>query len=99
MLADHLGQLEAVQLGHADIDQDDRHLRLQQIGQCLAGGGHRDEILVQLRQHDFVAQKLARLVVHQKDIDAFALFHGRAQRCNHMRSADSSCSVLTGLAR
>ncbi len=28
MLADHLGQLEAVQFGHADIDQDHRHVCL-----------------------------------------------------------------------
>ena len=42
MLADHLGQLEAVQLGHADIHQDDRDLRLEQIGQRFLGGRGRD---------------------------------------------------------
>ena len=48
MLADHLGQLEAVQFGHADIDQDDRDLGLEQIGQRFLGGGRRDQIFAQL---------------------------------------------------
>ena len=31
MLADHRGQLEPVEIGHADVDQHDRDLVLQQL--------------------------------------------------------------------
>ena len=69
MLADHLGQLEAVQLRHADIDQDDRDIGLEQIGQRLLGRGGRDQIFAQLLQHHLIAEQLAGLIIHQQDID------------------------------
>ena len=31
VLANHRGELEAVELGHADVDQHDRHFRLEQM--------------------------------------------------------------------
>ena len=50
-----------------------------------------------------VGQQLGRLVVDQQDVDPVDArrrgHHRRSYRCSHMRSADSSCSVLTGLAR
>ena len=39
MLADHVGEFEAVQFRHADVDQDDRDLGLEQIFQGLLGRG------------------------------------------------------------
>ena len=51
---------------------------------------------------DLVAEELRRLVVDQQDVDLIVGCSRRllpAQRCSHIRSADSSCSVLTGLAR
>ena len=36
MLADHRRQLEAVELGHADIDQDDGDVVLEQMLERLA---------------------------------------------------------------
>ena len=36
MLADHRGELEAVELRHADVDQDDGDLVLEQVLQRLA---------------------------------------------------------------
>jgi len=35
MLADHGGELKAVELGHADVDQDDGDLVLEQMLQRL----------------------------------------------------------------
>ena len=37
MLADHRGELEAVELRHADVDQDDGDVVLEQMLQRLAG--------------------------------------------------------------
>ena len=37
MLADHRRELEAVELRHADVDQDDGDLVLQQMLERLAG--------------------------------------------------------------
>jgi hypothetical protein len=99
MLTDHLGEFEAVQLRHADIDQDDGDFRFQQIGQGLLGRGYCDEIFVQLGQHDFIAQQLARLVIHQQHVDAIFAGCGGLHRWSHMRNVERSCSVLTGLAR
>ncbi len=36
MVADHRRQLEAVEIGHADVDQDDGDLVLQQMLERLA---------------------------------------------------------------
>jgi hypothetical protein len=70
MSADHLRQLETVQVRHADIDQHDRDFGFQQIGQGFVGRGDGDQVLVQLGEHDLVAEQLSRLIVHKQDIDA-----------------------------
>ena len=102
MLADHGGKLEAVELRHHHVDQHDRHvLGLEQDTERLVRRGRLDQVLAQLGEDDLVAQKLRRLIVDQQDVD---LVHGdrsvrRTQRCSQSRSAEKSCSVLTGLAR
>jgi hypothetical protein len=52
-------------------------------------------------QDDLIAQQLRLLVVDQQDVDAVIRLHwcSPRQRCSHIRRADRSCSVLTGLAR
>jgi hypothetical protein len=80
MFPDHLSQLETIQFRHADIHQNDRHLVFQQISQGFFCGRNRNEIFVQLGQHNLITQQLARLVIHQKHVDAVLVFHGRAQR-------------------
>ena len=69
MLADHRGELEAVQLRHADVDQNDRDFVLEQIFQRLAAGRGVDEIFVELLQDDLIAEQLRRLIVDQQDVD------------------------------
>ena len=39
MLADHRGELEAVELGHADVDQDNGDVVRQQVLERLARRG------------------------------------------------------------
>ena len=56
MLADHRGQLEPVQLRHADIDENNRDLGLEQVLQGLSGRGCLDEILSEVTQNHFKGQ-------------------------------------------
>ena len=97
----HAGELEAVELGHADIDEHHRHIILEQKRQGLLRGVGLDEVFSQPGQDDLVAQQLGRLIVDQQDVDPIQRHYSKAfpQRCSHMRSAAKSCSVLTGLAR
>ena len=100
MVADHRGELEAVELGHADVHQHHRDFRLEQLLQRLAARRGLDQVLVDVTQDDFVAQQLRGLVVDQQDVDFLVAEHvSLRQRCSHIRNADSSCSVLTGFAR
>ena len=48
MLADHVGQLEAVDLRHADIHQHDRDIGFQQVLESFAAGVGLDQILAQI---------------------------------------------------
>ena len=102
MLADHRGELEAVEVRHADVHQDDRDLRLQQILQRLLAGRGLDQVFVELMQDDLVAQQLGRLVVDQQDVDLVVFRHGDVPDSTGAATCaarTSSCSVLTGLAR
>ena len=101
MLADHSGQLEPVELGHADIDDHDGELRLEQPVEGFAPGVRGDQIRVDPAEDDLIAQQLRGLVVDQQHVGPIVGVHPIpfGHRCNHMRSADSNCSVLTGFAR
>ena len=103
MLADHGGELETVELRHHHVDQHDGHVvGLEQDAERLVRRGRLDQVLAQLGKDDLVAQELRRLIVDQQDVDLVHraltwVRHG--QRCSQSRSAENSCSVLTGLAR
>ena len=101
MFADHRRQLEAIEVRHDDIDQHDGDLVSQQLLQRLVGRVRLDQVLAELGQDHLIAQQLGRLVVDQQDVDRRRPgSRSRCpQRCSQMRSADSNCSVLTGLAR
>ena len=75
MLPQHLDQLEAVELRHADVDQDDGDVVLQQNLERFARRRRANEVLIQLGQDDLVAQQLGWLVVDQKDVDAILGVH------------------------
>src|SRR5579871_1534105 len=69
MLADHLGELEAVEFRHADVDQDHRDVVLEEKRQRLTRRGRLHQVFVELAQDDFVGEQLFRLIVDQKDVD------------------------------
>jgi hypothetical protein len=75
MLADHRRQLEPVEFGHAHIDQHDRDIVLEQVGQRLLGRAGLDEVLSQVAENSLVAEQLSGLVVDQKDVDLFLGAH------------------------
>ena len=69
MLADHGRQLEAVELRHAHVDENDGDIVLEQICQRLPRRRSLDQIFSEVAQDHLVGQKLIRLVVDQKDVD------------------------------
>ena len=101
MFADHRGELEPVQFRHADVDQDDGDIVLEQELKRFAPGRSLDQVLAEFLQDDFIGEQLRRLIVHQKNVYLLLVHHlvHADQRCNHIRMASSNCSVLTGLAR
>ena len=78
MFADHRRQFEAVEVRHADVDQNDGDFVLQQNLQRFRRRRGLDEILVELAQNDLVAQQLGRLIVDQKNVDLVLVLHGAA---------------------
>ena len=69
MLADHRRQLEPVELRHADIDQDDSRLVLEQELQSLACRGRLDQVFPEIAKDFLVGEQLRGLIVHQEDVD------------------------------
>ena len=75
MLADHGGELESVELRHADVDQNDRDFVLEQVFQRLAAGSGDDEIFAELLQDDLIGEQLGRLVVDQQNVHLLVVHH------------------------
>ena len=60
MLADHRRKLEAVQLRHADVHQDDRDLVLEQVLQRFLAGRRLDEVLAELAKDHLIGRAASR---------------------------------------
>ena len=75
MFADHRGEFEAVQFRHADVDQDDGDVVLEQELERFAPRGRRDQVLAEFLQDDFIGEQLRRLIVHQKNVDLLLVHH------------------------
>jgi hypothetical protein len=69
-LPDERGRLEAVHLGHLDVEQHDRELVGEEPLQRLAPGAGLDEILAEALEHRLERDQVGRLVVDQQDVDA-----------------------------
>jgi hypothetical protein len=69
MLADHCSQLKTVELRHADVDQDDCNILLEELLECLPGRSGFDEVFAEARENRLVAQELGRLIIDQQDVD------------------------------
>ena len=81
MLADQRRQLEAVELRHAHVDEDDRNLLLEQVFQRFLGRSGFDQPLVQPGEDGLIAQELGWLVVDQQDFDLVVGGHRASLRC------------------
>ena len=100
MLADHLRELEAVELRHTHVHEHDRDVVPAAECQRLARRLRLTRFSSSSAEHGLVGEQLRRLIVDQQDIDrSGSAFMVIAYRCSHIRNADSSCSVLTGFAR
>ena len=75
MFADHGRELESVQFRHADVDQDDGHIVLEQELERFAAGGGLDQIFVEFLQDDFIGEQLRGLIVNQKNIYLILIHH------------------------
>src|SRR5262249_61440279 len=95
MLADHRRQLKAVELGHADVDQDDRNLVLEQEFERFLGRSGLEQPLAGPGKNRLVAQQLGRLIVDQQDV-YFAI---RSHRASPWLSDAATCAAPTTAAR
>ncbi len=100
---DQRGGLEAVDVGHVDIEQDHRELAGQHLAQRLGARTHEHEVLVQLLQHRLEDQQLLLQVIDDQDVDLVGRFgHRTACACaqhSQPRSTASRCIGSTGLDR
>ena len=76
MLADHRGQFEPVEIGHADIDQHDGDIGPQKLLQRLIRRAGLDQVLPELAEDHLIAEQLPRLVVDQQNVDLVLRAHG-----------------------
>src|ERR1700730_4072232 len=95
MLADHRGQLEAVEFGHAHVHEDDGNVMLEEVCERLFGRGSLDEPLAELAQDGLVAQEFGWLVVDQQDIDLVL----RGHRPSPPASDAATCAAPITAAR
>ena len=100
MIADHRCELEAIDVGHVDVDEDNSDVVFQQQLKRFRGIAGAQQVLANIGQDGPIGQKLRGLIVDEEYVD-FVVKHGvhKTQRCSQPRSADSSCSVFTGFAR
>src|SRR5262249_34998381 len=63
VLADHFRQLEAIDVRHAHIHQNNSWVGLEQEFQCLLGRAGFEQILTEISQYDLIAEQLGGLIV------------------------------------
>ena len=65
MIADHRRKLETVELRHADIDEHDGGIVLEQKFQRFARRRRLDEVFAEFAENFLIGEQLRRLVVDQ----------------------------------
>ena len=98
MGADHLRELEPVEIGHDDVDEDDGDIVPQQMLERLLRRGRGQKVLAQLAQDDLVAHQLRRLIVDEQDIDAVVFAHWHSPLFPRVSGA-ATCAAKIGAAR
>ena len=71
VLADEARGLQAVDVGHVDVEQDHRELALQHLAQRLGARAHHDQVLAQLLQDRLEDQQLFLQVIDDQDVAFF----------------------------
>src|SRR6202020_976077 len=71
MLADHGRECEAVELGHADVDENNGDFVLEEIFQGLAARGRHHKVFAKLFEDNLIGEQLGWLIVNQKDVYLF----------------------------
>src|SRR3984885_528017 len=71
MLADHGRGFEAVELGRADVDENNGDFVLEEIFQRFAARGRHHEVLAELLEDNLIGEQLGWLIVNQKDVYLF----------------------------
>src|SRR5882672_4311021 len=75
MLANHGREFEAVEIGHAHVDENERDFMLEQAFKGLPGGRRFQQVFADLRQNRLVTQQLRMLIVDQQNIHRFGFIH------------------------
>ena len=71
MFTDHGRELETVELGHADVDQNHGNFVLEQIFQGFSSRSRYHEIFAKLLENNLISEQLGWLIVNQKDVYLF----------------------------
>ena len=71
VLPDELRRLQAVDVGHVDVEQDHRELAVQHLAQRLGARAHHDEVLPELLENAAEDQQLLGQVVDDQDVGFF----------------------------
>ena len=99
MLADHVGELEAVEFGHADVHEDDSDVVLEEDIEGLFGGRGLDEVLAEVAEDDLIAEELGGLVVHHEDVDFLIWSHRSLRPHPILSSGAATCAAPTATVR
>src|SRR5262249_42083178 len=97
MLADHGSQLEAVDLGHADIHQHDGNVGPQKMLQGFSARRGLDQVLPEIAEDGLIGEQLARLIIDHEDIDTVS---GTQTRTPHLAQASDGAepaAMTTGV--
>jgi hypothetical protein len=73
VLADQLGGLEAVDVGHVDVEQDRRELGLEDLLQRLRARAGADQVVAEVLENGLEDEELLRQVVDDENAGALAI--------------------------
>ena len=110
VLPDELRRLQAVDVGHVDVEQDHRELARQHLAQRFRARAHHHQVLVELLEDRAEDEQLLRQIVDDQDVGFFFAHRlspglcagpssGVVHRCSQPRSTESRCSRSTGFDR
>jgi hypothetical protein len=97
MLPDHLGELEPVQIRHADVHQNNGNLVLEELFERLLAGRGLDQVFPQVLKDHLVGHELGRVIIDQQDAD-FLVWVARHLRHSTLSGA-ATCAAPKAIVR